>query len=127
MRKRAFSQASWERKVGYCRAIRVGDQIFVTGTTAIADDGSVFAPGDPGAQAKRCFLLIEKALADVGAEIRHVVRTRIFVTDINQWEPIGEAHAHMFRDHPPATTMVEISRLIDPAMVVEIEADAVVD
>lgn len=126
MRKRAFSQAPWESKVGYCRAIRAGNHVYVTGTASVAEDGSVFAPGDPGAQAERCFALIEKALIDCGAEIKHVVRTRIFVTNIDQWEPIGAAHARVFRDHPPATTMVEVSRLIDPAMLVEIEADAVI-
>ncbi len=125
--RRAYSGAPWESKVGYCRAVRVGAQVFVTGTAPVAEDGSVFAPGDAHAQTQRCLEIIRKALADVGADIESVVRTRLFVTDISLWESIGRAHREVFADHPPATTMVEVKALIDPQMLIEIEADAVVD
>jgi isochorismate pyruvate lyase len=125
-RTRAFSGAPWEKTVGYCRALRVGDRIFVTGTAAVAEDGSVAAPGDAYAQTRRCLEIIARALDDVGAGLEHVVRTRMFVTDIGRWQEIGRAHGEVFAEHPPTTTMVEVSRLIDPAMLVEIEADAVV-
>lgn len=124
--RRAFSGAPWEAKVGYCRAVRAGPHIWVTGTVALDEDGSAHAPGDAGAQAARCFEIIGKALGDVGADLSHVVRTRIFVTDISRWEEIGAAHGRVFRNHPPATTMVEISRFIGPDFLVEIEADAFV-
>ncbi len=124
--QRTYSGAPWESVVGYCRALRTGDRVFVTGTAAVADDGSVVAPGDAYAQTHRCLELIQKALADVGAELHHVTRTRIFVTDISRWEEYGRAHGDVFADHHPTTTMVEVSRLIDPEMLVEIEADAVV-
>lgn len=124
--RRAFTDVRWEREIGYCRAIRVGDHVYVTGTAPIADDGSVFAPGDAEAQARRCLEIIRRALIAVGADLSHVVRTRMFVTDIAQWPAFGRAHAAAFRDHPPATTMVEVQSLIDPGMLIEIEADAVV-
>lgn len=122
--QRAYSGAPWETKVGYCRALRIGPQVWVTGTAPVADDGSTFAPGDPHGQATRCFELIAAALAGVGAELSHVVRTRMFVTDIAHWEAFGRAHAEAFAGHHPTTTMVEVSRLIDPQMLIEIEADA---
>ncbi|MEN0652338.1 MULTISPECIES: RidA family protein [Hyphobacterium] len=124
--RRAFSGAPWEAKVGYCRAVRAGPHVWVTGTVALNDDGSVHAPGDAGAQAARCFEIIGKALESVGAGLSDVVRTRMFVTDISRWEEIGAAHGAVFRDHPPATTMVEVSRFIGPDFLVEIEADAFV-
>ena len=124
--RRAFSGAPWEARVGYCRALRVDDRVFVTGTAPVAEDGSVHAPGDPLAQARRCFEIVQAALEDVGAGMEHVVRTRMFVTDIEHWEAFGRAHGEVFGEHPPATTMVEVSRLIDPAMMIEIEADAIV-
>lgn len=126
-RRRAFTGAPWEDAVGYCRAIRVGDRISVTGTAPVADDGSVHAPGDAYAQARRCLAIIERALSELGAGLEDVVRTRMFVTDIDRWEDIGRAHGEAFGEHPPATTMVEVSRLIEPGMLVEIEAEAVVD
>lgn len=126
MVQRAFSGAPWEPIVGYCRALRAGDRVFVTGTVALEPDGSVHAPGDAYRQTVRALALIEKALGQVDADLSHVVRTRMFVTDISRWEEIGRAHGERFRDHPPCTTMVEVSGLIDPAMMVEIEADAVV-
>lgn len=124
--RRAFSGAPWEARVGYCRAVRAGPHVWVTGTVALNDDGSVHAPGDAGAQAARCFEVIGKALNTVGAELSDIVRTRMFVTDISRWEEIGAAHGAVFRDHPPATTMVEVSRFIGPDFLVEIEADAFV-
>ncbi len=97
----------------------------MTGTAPVADDGSVFAPGDAYAQAKRCFEIIERALKELDASLFHVVRTRMFVTDISRWEEFGRAHSEFFGDHRPATTMVEVSGLIDPEMLIEVEADAV--
>jgi enamine deaminase RidA (YjgF/YER057c/UK114 family) len=123
--QRTFSGAPWETKVGYCRAIRAGDHIYVTGTASVADDGSCYAPGDAYAQTKRCIEIIQRALRDLGADLSCVVRTRIFVTDISRWQEYGRAHGEFFADHPPATTMVEVKSLIDPEMLVEIEADAV--
>lgn len=124
--QRAFSGAPWENRVGYCRALRAGDRVFVTGTAPVAEGGGVHAPGDPYAQAARCFAIIETALAELGASLEDVTRTRMFVTDIEQWEAFGRAHAEAFGAHPPTTTMVEVSRLIDPEMLIEVEADAVV-
>jgi enamine deaminase RidA (YjgF/YER057c/UK114 family) len=123
--QRTYSKAPWERQVGYCRAIRAGDLIFVTGTAPVADDGGVFAPGDGYAQARRCLELIRRALHELGADIADVVRTRMFVTDIKRWAEFGRAHAEFFASHPPATTMVEVKSLIRPEMLIEIEADAV--
>lgn len=124
--ERVFSGAPWEERVGYCRALRAGDRIFVTGTAPVAEGGGVHAPGDAYEQARRCLEIIAAALAELGAGLEDVVRTRMFVTDIERWEEIGRAHGEAFRGHPPTTTLVEVSRLIDPEMLVEIEADAVV-
>ena len=121
---RVFSGAPWESRVGYCRAIRSGPLIFVTGTAPVDDSGGVFAPGDAHAQARHCFQIIEKALCGLGASMADVVRTRMFVTDITRWEEFGRAHHEFFADHPPATSMVEVRRLIHPDMLIEIEADA---
>jgi isochorismate pyruvate lyase len=123
--RRTYTGAPWESIVGYCRALRAGAHIYVTGTAPVADDGSVFAPGDAYAQAKRCFEIIERALKELDASLFHVVRTRMFVTDISRWEEFGRAHSEFFGDHRPATTMVEVSGLIDPEMLIEVEADAV--
>jgi isochorismate pyruvate lyase len=123
--QRTFSGAPWESKVGYCRAIRAGDHICVTGTAAVDDKGNAFAPGDAYAQAKRCFETVERALRDLGADRTCIVRTRMFVTDIARWQEFGKAHQEFFGAHPPATTMVEVKSLIDPAMLIEVEADAV--
>lgn len=118
------SGVKWESIVGYSRAVRVGDMIFVTGTTATSPAGIV-GVGDPYTQTVQAIKNIETALSALGAELKDVVRTRMFVTNIDQWEEIGRAHAEFFATIRPATTMVEVSRLIDPAMLVEIEADAV--
>lgn len=123
--RRVYSSAPWETEVGYCRALRAGDRIFVTGTAAVAEGGGVFAPGDAYAQAKRCLELIERALTDLGCDRERIVRTRMFVTDISRWRHFGRAHREFFGEHRPATTMVEVARLIDPGMLIEVEADAV--
>ena len=123
--RRTFSGAPWEARVGYCRALRAGAHIYVTGTAPLAEGGGVFAPGDAYAQAPRCFEIVGRALEDLGADASRVVRTRMFVTDIDRWQDFGRAHHDFFGEHPPATTMVEVSRLIDPAMLIEVEADAV--
>jgi len=123
--QRTFSGAPWESKVGYCRALRAGDRIFVTGTAPVAAAGGVFAPGDAYAQARRCFEIIAQALEALDADPSCIVRTRMFVTDIDRWEEYGRAHQEFFGTHPPTTTMVEVSRLIDPDMLIEVEADAV--
>ncbi|MEJ2202831.1 MAG: RidA family protein [Gemmatimonadota bacterium] len=124
--RRVFSGAPWESRIGYCRALRAGSRIFVTGTAPVSEDGGVHAPGNAYAQARRCLEIIEAALEPLGANLSHVTRTRMFVTDIDQWVAFGRAHAEAFGASPPATTMVEVRRLIDPAMLIEIEADAVV-
>jgi isochorismate pyruvate lyase len=123
--QRTWTGAPWEREAGYCRAVRAGDHVYVTGTAPVAEDGGVYAPGDGYAQAKRCLELIERALRDLGADRRNVVRTRMFVTDIARWREYGRAHREFFADHPPATSMLEVRALIDPEMLIEIEADAV--
>ncbi|CAN5128931.1 RidA family protein [soil metagenome] len=112
--------------MGYCRAVRAGQHVYVTGTAPVGEDGKVVAPGDGYLQAKRCLEIIGRALTDLGAGFESVVRTRMFVTDISLWPSFGRAHREVFGDHPPATTMVEIRGLIDPDMLIEIEADAVV-
>lgn len=126
-RKRVWSGAPWERTVGYCRAIRVGDTIAVTGTAPVAEDGGVHAPGMAYEQAQRCLVIARRALRDLDSDLCDVIRTRMFVTDITRWEEFGRAHAEAFGDHPPATTMVQVSALISPGMLIEIELDAIVD
>ena len=125
-RMRISSGTPWEERVGYSRAVRVGNQVFVTGTTATDAQGKVVGKGDPRAQALKALDNIREALKKAGAGLEHVVRTRMFVTNIDDWEEIGKAHALFFSKILPATTMVEVSRLIDPDMLVEIEADAIV-
>lgn len=124
--KRVFSGAPWEPKVGYCRAIRVGGTIAVTGTVSLNENGELHGEGDAYQQAKRCLEIIERALIPLGAERRNVIRTRMFVTDISQWQEFGRAHGEFFEGCAPTTCMIEIKSLIDPRMLIEIEADAVV-
>jgi len=116
----------WEPIVGYSRAVRVDHHVYVAGTTAVGADGRVVGPGDPRAQTIHILQVIQRALEEAGARLDHVVRTRIYVTDIRQWDAIGRAHGEFFRDIRPAATMVEVRRLIDPEMLVEIEADAII-
>lgn len=119
------TNAPWEKKVGYSRAVRVGKTVEVSGTVAILD-GEVVGIGDPYAQTKRILEIINTVLQDAGAEMRHVVRTRIYVTDIKNWEEVGRAHGEVFRNIMPSTSMVEVSQLIDPDFLVEIEATAII-
>lgn len=127
MRRHVSSETHWEAEVGYSRAVQVDDTIRVSGTTATNDAGEVVAPGQPYAQTNRALEIVECALADLGAGLQDVVRTRLFVTDIDDWEAVGRAHGEVFGEVRPATTMVEVSRLIDDELVVEIEAEAVMD
>jgi len=123
-RERISSGAKWESIVGYSRAVKVGNRIYVTGTTAIDADGEIVGVDDAYQQAQQCLRNIETALRRLGAGLEHVVRTRMFVTDISRWEEYGRAHGESFRNAMPSTTMVEVKALIDPRMLIEIEADA---
>ena len=123
-RQKFSSGAKWEDIVGYSRAIRVGERIYVTGTTAIDEAGDLVGEGDAYAQTVQAIRNIEKVLNRAGAALEHVVRTRMFVTDVRLWEDYGRAHGEFFKTIRPCATMVEVRALIDPRMLIEIEADA---
>ena len=123
-REKFASGAKWESIVGYSRAIKVGPHIYVTGTTATDADSRIVGKGDAYAQTVQCIKNIEVALKHFGAGLENIVRTRMFVADISRWEEYGRAHGELFSEIMPATTMVEVSKLIDPDMLIEIEADA---
>lgn len=125
-RKRISSGTEWESKVGYSRAVQTGSQVHVSGTTATSDNGDIVGKDDAYKQTKKALLNIEDALRETDASLEDVVRTRMFVTDIDEWEAIGEAHGEVFRDVRPATSMVEVNRLIDPELLVEIEVVAII-
>lgn len=124
--QRFGSGAPWEAVAGYSRAVRVGDRVLVAGTTATLPDGAIAGEGDAGAQARQALENIGAALERAGATLADVVRTRIYVTDIGRWEDVARVHGERFGAHPPVTSMVEVRRLIDPRMLVEIEAEAVI-
>lgn len=121
------SGSPYEPVIGFSRAVRVGDVVAVGGTAPIGVDGKTVGPGDPAAQARRCFEIIRGALAEAGAGLGDVVRTRIYLTRIEDWEAVGRVHAEFFRDVRPASTIVQVATLIDREWLVEIEADAVLD
>ncbi len=123
-RKKISTGSKWEPIVGYSRAVQVENRIYVSGTTATNESGDIVGEGDPYLQTVQALKNIERALEQSGATLAHVVRTRLFVTDIARWEEYGRAHGELFANVRPATTMVEVAKLISPKMLVEIEADA---
>ena len=124
-RTKIFSGTPWEPKVGYARAVMVGDVVHVSGTTGTDPSGKVLAPGDVYAQTRQAIDNIENALKRLGLNLEHVVRTRIYLTQIDRWEEVARAHAERFGEVHPATSLIGVNRLVDPDMLVEIEAEAV--
>ena len=125
--ERVFTGTPWEPKVGYCRAVKAGRHVYVSGCAPVAsaaEGGGVFASGDAYLQARRCIEIALAALHELGGTVADVVRTRMFVNDVSRWQEYGRAHGEVFAAHPPATSMVEVKALIDPAMLIEIEVDA---
>jgi enamine deaminase RidA (YjgF/YER057c/UK114 family) len=120
------TQTEWEPYVGYSRAVRVGDHVFVSGTVATNESGELVAPGDPYAQTIQVLENLKRALERAGSSMADVVRTRMFVTDISQWKAYGRAHGEYFREIRPVTSMIEVRGLIDPSLMIEIEADALI-
>jgi enamine deaminase RidA (YjgF/YER057c/UK114 family) len=127
MRKLVSSGSPYEPKVGISRAVRVGTIVSVAGTAPLGPDGKTFGPGDPAVQARRCIEIIAAALEAAGASLAHVVRTRILLTRIDDWQAVAAVHGEFFRDIRPVNTIMQVSRFIDPDWLVEIEADAVID
>jgi len=125
-RKLVSSGSAYEPKIGFSRAVRVGQHIMVSGTAPIAAGGGTAAPGDPYAQTLRCLKIIEMAINDAGGKREHVVRTRMFLKEMSHWPEVGRAHGEFFKDIRPASTMIQIVQAIDPSWLVEIEADAIV-
>lgn len=125
-RKRISSGTEWESKVGYSRAVQTGSQVHVSGTTATSDDGDIIGKDDAYKQTQKALQNIEDALRETDASLEDVVRTRMFVTDIDEWEAIGEAHGEVFAGIRPTTSMIEVNRLINPELLVEVEAIAIV-
>jgi enamine deaminase RidA (YjgF/YER057c/UK114 family) len=127
MRTLVPTGAPWAARAGYSRAVRVGNVVHVSGTVAVDADGAIAHPGDPYQQARRALEIIVGALAQAGAEARHVVRTRMYVADATRWEEVARAHGEVFAEIRPATTLVAVAGFVDPAILVEIEAEAIIE
>ncbi len=125
-RRRASSDSPYEPQIGFSRAVRQGSVIAIAGTAPLAPDGTTVAPGDPAAQARRCFEVIREALRELDADLEHVIRTRIMLARIQDWEAVAPVHGEFFAHIRPASTVVQVTRFIDPQWLVEVEADAVV-